>query len=51
MLEQVAWGGCGISTLGGVQDSVGCGPVHPDLIRCALSRGCAFDGLQRSLPT
>jgi len=33
MLEQVAWGSCGISILGDVQDLIGCGPAQPDLTR------------------
>lgn len=33
MLEQLAWGGCGISIRGDVQDLIGCGPVQLDLIR------------------
>lgn len=39
LMEWFACGGSGISFLGGVQDSVGCGPTQPDVIRHALSWG------------
>jgi len=51
MLEQVAWGSCGISILGDVQDLIGCGPAQPDLTRLdVLWAKVVLDGLRRSLP-
>ena len=53
--EQAAWGGCGVSFSGDIQNLPGRFPMWPSvqvlLYRTSFSRGLGLDELQRSLPT